>query len=90
MILNQEVRFPVYRWLRAVAFADAGNIFGPETTFSFKDLKVGYGLGLRVDTPVGVLRVDLGIPRSKLTSTSSREPNSLRGGRWYFGIGHIF
>lgn len=90
VILNQEVRFPVYRWLRAVAFADAGNIFGPETTFSFKDLKVGYGLGLRVDTPVGVLRVDLGIPKSKLTSTSSREPNSLRGGRWYFGIGHIF
>ncbi len=90
VILNQEVRFPFYRWIGGVAFVDAGNIFGPETTFSFGDLKIGYGMGVRVDTPVGVLRVDYGIANSTVLVGSTREPNSLRGGRWYFGIGHIF
>ena len=27
VILNQEVRFPIYRWVNGVVFADAGNIF---------------------------------------------------------------
>ena len=27
LILNQEVRFPMYRWVNGVAFVDAGNIF---------------------------------------------------------------
>ena len=27
MILNQEARFPMYRWVNGVAFIDAGNIF---------------------------------------------------------------
>ena len=41
-------------------------------------LEVGYGVGLRFDTPFALLRLDLGIP--------------ARGGgsRWYFGIGQVF
>ena len=27
VILNQEARFPIYRWVNGVVFADAGNIF---------------------------------------------------------------
>ena len=27
IVFNQEVRFPIYRWLRGVAFVDAGNVF---------------------------------------------------------------
>jgi outer membrane protein assembly factor BamA len=94
VILNQEMRFPMYRWLRGVAFVDAGNIFGidasgVETKFSWKELKIGYGAGVRVTTPVGVLRVDFGLAKSALPG-STRKPNSLRDGRFYFGIGHIF
>ena len=37
-----------------------------------------------------MLRVDFGIPGSTVPSLTTREANSLRGGRWYFGIGHIF
>ena len=94
VILNQEVRFPMHRWAGGVVFVDAGNIFGidslgAETKFSWKGLKIGYGVGLRFITPVGVLRVDYGVANSSLPG-STRKANSLRDGRFYFGIGHIF
>jgi outer membrane translocation and assembly module TamA len=89
LVLNQEVRFPIFRWLRGVGFLDAGNVLYPEVAPAENGLKVGYGVGLRFDSPVGLLRVDFGIPGSTL-STSSRSANQLSSGRWYFGIGHVF
>ena len=90
LVLNQEVRFPIYRWVNGVSFIDAGNILGRNESFSWKDVKVGYGAGLRFATPVGTLRVDFGIPASAVPSATTRDANSLRDGRWYFGIGQIF
>ncbi len=90
LILNQEIRFPMFGWVNGVGFVDAGTVVEKDTKFRFGDLKVGYGVGLRFDTPVGLLRVDYGIPGSRLQTANPREPNRLRGGHWYFGIGHIF
>lgn len=88
VILNQEVRFAMHRWVSGVVFIDAGNIFGKGDPFTWKELKIGYGFGLRFNSPVGLLRVDLGIPRTDISTT--RQANSIRDGRWYFGFGHIF
>lgn len=82
LTINQEVRFPVFRWVNAVAFLDAGNVFASRRDLSLGDLKAGYGLGLRLDTPYAMFRIDYGRP-------ASREPGEPRG-RWYFGIGHVF
>jgi len=90
LVLNQEVRFPVYRWVHAVSFIDAGSIPGRDEAFNWNEVRIGYGAGLRFATPVGMLRVDFGIPGSTIPGATTREANSLRGGRWYFGIGHIF
>ena len=27
LVFNEELRFPVYRWLRGVGFVDAGNVY---------------------------------------------------------------
>jgi outer membrane protein insertion porin family len=89
LILNQEVRFPMYRWLQGVGFVDVGNTFGPRYPFAWDELKVGYGLGLRFSSPIGLLRLDYGIPGSTLT-TSTRRANEFGSGRFYFGLGHIF
>lgn len=78
LILNQEVRAPIYGWVKGVAFVDAGNVFLSNRDISFSNLKVGYGVGLRLDTPFSLIRVDLGIP----TDGGAR--------RWYFGIGQVF
>ena len=42
-------------------FVDAGNVFLAKRP-TFSDLEVGYGVGLRLDTPFSVLRVDFGVP----------------------------
>jgi outer membrane protein insertion porin family len=87
VVLNQEARFPIYRWARGVAFVDAGNIFGRGESFDLGQLKVGYGVGLRLDSPVGLLRADVGFAA---TSLPTRRTQSADRVRWYFGFGHIF
>jgi outer membrane translocation and assembly module TamA len=84
VILNQEARFPIYRWANGVVFADAGNIFEKGETMSWGELKVGVGFGLRFDTPVGLIRGDVGFPQSTLEAGRTTKT------RWYFGFGHIF
>ena len=84
LTLNQEMRFPIYRWANGVVFADAGNIFAKGETMSWSELKVGYGVGLRFDTPVGLIRGDVGFPQSTFADGRSTRT------RWYFGFGHIF
>jgi outer membrane protein insertion porin family len=82
LILNQEVRFPIYKWVRGVGFFDAGNVFPRVRDLSLTDLEVGTGFGLRIDTPFGLARIDFAMPLTR----RSREPF----GRWYFSIGQAF
>jgi outer membrane protein assembly factor BamA len=82
------MRFPVRGWVQGVTFVDGGNVFRTRDEFSFRDIAVGYGLGLRLVSPFAILRVDYGIPAKTLTP--DRPANQLKSGRWYFGIGHIF
>jgi outer membrane protein assembly factor BamA len=83
LVLNQEVRFPIYRWLRGVGFVDAGNVFEQAAGAALGDLVTSYGAGLRLATPFALIRVDYGRP-------FSASPGESRGGRWTFGIGHAF
>jgi outer membrane protein insertion porin family len=82
VVLNQEVRFPIYRWLRGVAFVDAGNVFGERSDLNLGALVGSGGFGLRLETPFALLRVDYG----RLFSPGPTE----RSGRWSFGIGQAF
>jgi outer membrane protein assembly factor BamA len=82
LILNQELRFPVYGWVGGVGFVDAGNVFPRPGDISLTNLEAGLGFGIRINSPLALLRVDLGIPLTR----RAREPR----GRWYFGIGQTF
>tara|TARA_Y100000588_G_scaffold321886_1_gene353538 strand:- start:784 stop:1542 length:759 start_codon:yes stop_codon:yes gene_type:complete len=82
VVLNQEVRFPAWRMFRGVGFVDAGNVFRSTSEVSLGRLQVATGLGVRVDTPVGLFRVDYGLP---LTAT---RPNTT--GRWFVSLGQAF
>jgi outer membrane protein insertion porin family len=85
LLLNLEARFPVRGWVQGVGFIDAGNVFQGRRDVSVGDLKIGYGVGLRLASPFAMLRVDFGIPASALTPGQAKSK-----GRFYFGIGHIF
>ena len=82
LVVNQELRASILKWARAVAFVDAGNVFLRNSDMSLGALQVGYGVGLRFDTPFSIFRIDVGWPH---TPVSGR-----RGARWYFGLGQIF
>jgi translocation and assembly module TamA len=80
LVLNQELRFPIWSDLRGVAFLDYGQFWsgleGARATF----WRLGTGLGLRYSTPVGVLRFDVGYA----LKDGDRRP------RYYVGLGQAF
>ncbi|MGE3468863.1 MAG: translocation/assembly module TamB domain-containing protein [Vicinamibacterales bacterium] len=79
LILNEELRAPIYKWVRGVAFVDAGNVFASNGDIRLSRLEVGYGVGLRLHTPFSIFRIDLGVPTT-----------GARTIRWYFGLGQVF
>jgi outer membrane protein insertion porin family/translocation and assembly module TamA len=63
-----ELRVPIPLWgrlrdrLGAVAFLDGGQLSEPAFAWRTRDLFFGGGVGLRVRTPLGPLRLDVGLP----------------------------
>ncbi|MBX3276661.1 MAG: BamA/TamA family outer membrane protein [Acidobacteria bacterium] len=58
VIINAELRRNVYRQLALVGFYDTGNIFITAGRMRFGDFTHTVGLGLRVKTPLGPIRID--------------------------------
>ncbi|MFN2431641.1 MAG: outer membrane protein assembly factor BamA [Gemmatimonadota bacterium] len=58
---SAELRFPLFGNFRGVAFVDAGNVWIDPGDVSLSDLRYTPGVGLRYDTPVGPVRVDMGV-----------------------------
>jgi outer membrane protein insertion porin family len=80
LVVNGELRAPLFWRLGGVLFADAGNTFTQPQPIRFSDLAVGIGVGIRINTPLAPIRLDLGFPRRPGES----------GPRWHFSIGQIF
>ena len=59
MTLNGELRFPVAGRLSGVTFVDAGNVWSAAWDVHPADLRSDAGAGLRLDSPFGLLRLDL-------------------------------
>ncbi|HHW14915.1 MAG TPA: BamA/TamA family outer membrane protein [Firmicutes bacterium] len=76
LVLNAEYRIPFSKALTGVVFADAGDAWDTNEPVELGKLRTGYGVGLRVDTPVGVMRIDYGIGQ--------------QGGKTYFSLGQTF
>jgi outer membrane protein insertion porin family len=72
LLLNGEVRFPVWREVGAVVFVDGGNVFRRVTEFDLGELRGSYGFGLRYRSPVGPIRVDLGFKMDRLRAGEKR------------------
>ena len=60
IVINSEIRFPVWRDLGAVAFLDAGNVFDRVARLDLGRIRGGAGFGIRYRSPIGPIRVDLG------------------------------
>lgn len=57
-----EVRCPLFWKLSGVAFMDAGNVWTKSYSYRLDDLAYATGPGIRVETPIGPIRLDVGFP----------------------------
>ena len=98
--IENRTRFGKNGDVQLVAFFDIGNAWQKESinaagrrTYSpdrksahdFKDLKKGYGVGLRINTPVGPLRFDYGWPMDPEKPGKKKDK-----GKFYFSFGQSF
>lgn len=66
IVLNAELRFPIWRSLGAAVFYDMGNVFERASQFNLGDLRGSPGFGVRYRSPLGPIRVDLGFKLDRL------------------------
>ncbi len=64
-----ELTFPVIEKVRAAIFYDTGFVNAPSWDYSFSNVASDVGIGLRLDLPIGPLRLDYGIPIQKAGNT---------------------
>lgn len=60
LVINNELRFPLFWRFGGAVFSDTGNVFRRLSDFSFDQLTETLGVGLSFDTPVGPVRIDVG------------------------------
>lgn len=77
-----EVRSAVYKLLGAAAFLDVGNVWTDIKDFDLSSWRADAGGGLRLNTPIGIVRVDCGVNLDR----QGDEPRT----RIFLGMGHAF
>jgi outer membrane protein insertion porin family len=77
-----EYTFPIIEKARGALFYDTGFVNTNPYDYNFNDLASDVGFGLRLDLPIGPLRVDYGIP--------IQTAGNHHGGKFNFNVGYQF
>ena len=86
VLLNGELRFPVWKDVGGVVFLDGGNVFRRANQFDMGELRGSYGFGLRYKSPVGPIRLDLGFKLDRRVVAGVLEPPTAL----HFSLGQAF
>lgn len=63
---NIEYVYPLMDFAKLAVFYDTGNVWEKQSGLFTTGLKSGYGLGMRIKTPIGPISLDYGIPVNKI------------------------
>ncbi len=85
LVGNIEYTYPVFDFLRVACFYDVGNVWRKLSDVGSGGFKSGVGLGLRIKTPIGPIRLDYGIPLNKQSGEDEK-----KSGRIHFSMGGGF
>ena len=77
-----ELTFPIIEKARGAVFYDTGFVNADAYDFNTNNVASDVGIGLRLDLPVGPLRIDYGIPIQKDGRSST--------GHFNFNVGYQF
>ena len=89
-----EYRFPIVWMLEGAVFAEAGNIWDTHQGVKLGDFAADYGLGLRLNMNIILIRLDMGV-RLRDPSATSKWLDPLTafkngGVALHFGVGYPF
>ena len=77
-----EYRQKILNFLDGALFIDAGNVWNNVDDFNWNDIRFNYGLGVRLDSPIGLIRFDYAL---------NPFPQEHEAGyQFWFGIGQAF
>ena len=83
-IANFEETFPIYpNLIKAALFYDIGNVYETIEDFGEGGTFSGAGVGVRIKTPIGPVKLDMGYPLDDV-------PNEKKTTRFYFSISQGF
>jgi outer membrane protein insertion porin family len=77
---STEFRFPLYDIVSGVAFMDCGNVWLESYTWRLNEIRYSLGIGIRVKTPIGPVRLDVARPVFDEETTT----------QVHFSVGHAF
>ena len=77
-LFNLEFKYPIAEVLKGILFLDMGEVWKSPSRIRLKDLKESIGAGLRVHTPMGLVRIDYGFALER------------KKGRLHFSFGFPF
>lgn len=84
LLANIEYTIPLIDFVKFAAFIDSGNVWADVNDFGSGDFKSGTGVGLRIKTPIGPVKLDYGYP---LNDEPGEED---RSGKFYFSVSRGF
>lgn len=90
LLLSSEVRAIVRGSLGAVLFVDGGNVWREEWSIDPGDLRYAVGAGLRYQTAVGPIRLDVGRQLNPIDGLIVNGAPQKRKYRIHFSIGQAF
>ena len=77
-----EMRRSLYKMIGGALFADIGYVWQKPEYIHLRDMRISPGIGLRVNTPIGLARLDYGFNVDRRKNESS--------GEIYFNMGQAF
>jgi outer membrane translocation and assembly module TamA len=83
LLFNAEWRFPIWRFIHGALFVDTGTVRSRIIDLRLSEFKTGVGAGLRLVTPVGPIRFDVGYGLNPVPGDDERLA-------FYFSVGYPF
>lgn len=84
LVFNIEYLYPLVDFLKVAAFFDTGNVWRKVEDMGYDDFKSGIGMGIRVKTPLGPIKLDYGWPLDLEPGEDKKE------GRFHFSFSKEF